>query len=258
MPWITHKFRKTLRRVATRMLVDAPPDLAGLAHPIGLEDVINVFAIGRSDLFFLQIGANDGATNDPISSAVRRHGLRGCLVEPQPLAFERLKATYAGLQGLIFENAAIADREGTRPLYSLDLQKIADAGLRFKNPTGLASFDRAHVAAHLERTIDRQAAIARSYDIADFLVETAVPTTTVDALLRKHAIERVDLLMIDVEGYDFEVIKGVDVERYRPSLIIYEHIHLSGEDRVACWHHLSDCGYQLAVKDRDTVAYRTS
>ncbi len=35
------------------------------------------------------------------------------------------------------------------------------------------------------------------------------------------------------EGYDYEVLKQIDLERFRPSLVIYEYIHLSDDAKLA-------------------------
>jgi hypothetical protein len=73
----------------------------------------------RDRFFFVQIGAYDGREHDPIQAFVRRCRWRGILVEPQPEAFERLRRNYAGSPGLIFENVAIADHEGSLPLFMI-------------------------------------------------------------------------------------------------------------------------------------------
>jgi hypothetical protein len=62
----------------------------------------------RENVFFVQIGSNDGSRGDPLYAAVRRHGhWRGILVEPVPFVFERLKNNYDNDPRLIFENVAI-------------------------------------------------------------------------------------------------------------------------------------------------------
>ena len=50
-----------------------------------------------------------------------------------------------------------------------------------------------------------------------------IQTTTLTKLLDKHQVPReFELLSVDVEGVDFEVIKGLDFERYRPHVICVE------------------------------------
>src|SRR5947209_8058963 len=60
------------------------------------------------DLFFLQIGAHDGITDDPLRQYVLKYHWRGLLLEPQPRLFAQLKANYQSEPQLMFENAALA------------------------------------------------------------------------------------------------------------------------------------------------------
>ena len=70
-------------------------------------------------MFFIQIGAHDGKTNDYIYPVARELGWRGILVEPIPYLFERLVENYQGSQGLIFENVALAEQIGQKWIYRL-------------------------------------------------------------------------------------------------------------------------------------------
>ena len=70
------------------------------------------------EFFFVQIGAFDGVTADPIYHLVRRYGWRGVLVEPQVEAFERLKQNYSGQPHLQFFNVAIGTKDGEISLFT--------------------------------------------------------------------------------------------------------------------------------------------
>jgi FkbM family methyltransferase len=71
------------------------------------------------DFFFLQIGAHDGETLDPINQMIRRYGWRGLLLEPQPDVFQQLTETYRRNDNLIFENAALAISDGQMPFWTI-------------------------------------------------------------------------------------------------------------------------------------------
>ena len=47
-----------------------------------------------NNLFFLQIGANDGVSDDPINALVRKYNWSGILVEPGSEAFIDLQNNY--------------------------------------------------------------------------------------------------------------------------------------------------------------------
>jgi len=46
------------------------------------------------DFFFIQVGAYDGVTGDPICGYIRRYGWRGILLEPQRDVFLLLQKNY--------------------------------------------------------------------------------------------------------------------------------------------------------------------
>jgi FkbM family methyltransferase len=48
------------------------------------------------------------------------------------------------------------------------------------------------------------------------------PAVTLSSLLDKHAIAKVDLLSLDVEGYELQVLKGIDFKRHRPEWMLIE------------------------------------
>jgi len=43
-----------------------------------------------------------------------------------------------------------------------------------------------------------------------------VPAITLNTILNKHKLIKVDLLSLDVEGYEVEVLKGIDFDKYKP------------------------------------------
>lgn len=179
--------------------------------------------------YLLQIGANDGRSDDPIHDFVVRHNLRGILLEPQKEAFDALCRTYEGGR-LHLENAAIARVCETRTLYRV-----------LEDDDGLAaSFSRDRVLAHMRQ-------------VKGTGIETeTVQCVTFDHLFEKYRAERIDMLFIDAEGFDFEVIKLFDFSQ-PPQLLYYEHAHL--KDRDECAAYVASKGYKLAVSGINTIAW---
>jgi hypothetical protein len=86
------------------------------------------------------------------------------------------------------------------------------------------------------------------------ILSEKVPCASVMGLLDKHRIDRLDLFHVDTEGYDFEVLKLIDFKRVKPRMILFEHIHLSADDRAACAAMLTREGYTLKPEQNDTLA----
>lgn len=92
-----------------------------LIAPIDLLDLLRTkVSPERPDFFFVQIGANNGLTDDPLRQFVTKHHWHGVLVEPQPQVFQQLLKNYEQEKQLAFENAAIADKDGTVRLFVAD------------------------------------------------------------------------------------------------------------------------------------------
>jgi len=60
-----------------------------------------------------------------------------------------------------------------------------------------------------------------------------VDTTTIDAFVADRGLDRLDVLKIDVEGADFDVVRGAErtIERFRPAVLVeVEHTRGYGSD----------------------------
>ena len=178
--------------------------------------------------FFLQVGAHDGRTGDPVRRFVERYHWRGILLEPQPEVFQKLTQNYRHEPQLVLENAALAFTDGAMSLYAIE-----GSSLR-------TSLNRAAVTAHAGSSKQ--------------IRELSVRAVTVGTLLRKHDVGRLDMLIVDTEGFDYQVVKMILTEGLRPRLIRYEHLHVSTPDRIACTTMLVDAGYRLLRDGTDTLA----
>jgi FkbM family methyltransferase len=205
------------------------------------------------DFYFAQIGANDGGVNDHLQPFLSARNLRGLLVEPQTKPFQTLHQKYGDRDGISLHLGAIDVQTGTRVLYRVRDDIVSGEHSMFL--TQLASFYRPQVVAGFKR-------YSRIFDLRlpadEAIVEEVVPTLTLSDLMLKYGMEKCDVLVIDTEGHDFEIIKSIDSCRIRPTILIYEHIHLAARDRLACWRLLRSQGYRCAADWMDTIALDAS
>ncbi len=194
------------------------------------------------DFFFVQIGANDGLNGDPIHNYVMEFRWLGILIEPVSFLFKKLQETYKGVQGLIFENKAISDVDGVRSFYRITRKTEPEKAYWFDQ---LGSFNKAVVESHWNNIPEQDKE----------LVEEHVYTMRFSTLLHKYNIEKIDLLHIDTEGYDFEIIKMIPFEMIKPAMILYEHRHLSLEDKQASEALLKKQGYTVLSMEFDIFAF---
>jgi FkbM family methyltransferase len=68
-----------------------------------------------------------------------------------------------------------------------------------------------------------------------------------DTILREHApaVDRIDIVVVDVEGWELEVLNGLDFERFRPRVLIVENLFAEAGYRdymrakgYALWRHV--------------------
>jgi FkbM family methyltransferase len=221
--WRALRFRRISRRLAGPRL-------------------IRVFAETHPDAFFIEIGSNDGVQHDYLRPFIVDRPWSGVMVEPVPYVFERLRRNYGSLERVELENAAIADRDGTLPFYHL---REAAPDEREELPgwyDGIGSFSREVVASH----------VAHIPDVESRVVRAEVPAMTFESLCRKHRVSKLDLLLIDTEGYDFEIVKSIDLSARHPRLLVYEHYHLDPGERQLCAERVRDHGYETMEEGFDT------
>lgn len=58
----------------------------------------------------------------------------------------------------------------------------------------------------------------------DTFTTIKVEALTLNTILQRHhpELEHIDLLMVDVEGWEIEVMKGFDIKRYSPKVVVLE------------------------------------
>lgn len=217
-----------------------------------LEKFIDAFSKQKKNhLFFIQIGANDGNWNDPIYKFIRRDNWTGILIEPQIVIYQRLINNYKNIKNLLFENAAVDAVEGERNLFKISFSNSQWA-------SGISSFIKNDIqklidAGYVERMAKAEG-INPPEDQKEWIISEKVKVISLKNLISKHMVKKIDLIMIDTEGYDFEVIKTIPFELIKPTVIIYEHTHFDETTKNECSEYLIKTGYRLTDTESDTIA----
>jgi FkbM family methyltransferase len=147
--------------------------------------------------FFVEVGANEPASIHSETWHLEQMGWRGILIEPNPALFDAL----------------VRQRPGSR---------VYNVACSAPGKVGVAELKIPYVA---DGTIDTgKAALEVEIDHAGFpayRIET-VKVVTLDSILAENNVSSIDLLSVDVEGTELDVLKGLDLKRYRPRLILVE------------------------------------
>jgi FkbM family methyltransferase len=193
-------------------------------------------------VFFVQIGANDGIMNDPIYDLVIASQWRGLLIEPIKATYDALCENYRHKSDLLLANCAIADEPGSRIIYS------------FKYNDDIFQQLFSLVPEKLESSRNEVARLCQCMPEDLQIVGGQVWCETLENLLKRYGVEKIDFIIMDVEGYEWNIIKSYNFDYLKPKIVIYEKTHLSEEDQTASMAYLAKFGYRLEAVDDNIVA----
>jgi len=235
------------------------------------QELIRLYYLKKNKKFyFIQLGANDGKGADPLHDFIIDFKPSGILVEPQVDVFRELKNTYKKLNTLIFANIAIYKEDGEQEFYTIKesfrstlniyskinrSRKISSSPTQKSikcNATGIGSFSKEHVVSYLRKVMG---SIFNEKKIDDYIETTYIRALSFETFIKTYNINHFDLLQIDIEGYDYEIIKMLDFKRFKPAIINYEHKNLTLRDRNECERFLKEMGYNLFKHGGDTCAF---
>jgi FkbM family methyltransferase len=228
-----------------------------------LYDILNHVRNRLGAINIVQIGAFVGnSMNDPLFRFLKencagqgRPGIcRAILVEPVRSYFTELTRNYIDCLGSVhLENVALAEEMGFRKFYKLR------SGV---NPRAynMPDFTRQLGSLLENRITELWDHYEKNPEIRKFLMENTdheyVIAITYEQLLKKHQMTDVDFLQIDAEGYDFEMIKTIDLKNSAPKTVNYEHVLLR-DDEEACRAFLRQHGYKVLRHGINTIAVAT-
>jgi FkbM family methyltransferase len=185
---------------------------------------------------FLQVGAMDGVSYDPIHPFIRNFAWHGVLVEPLPDMLERTRNNYQGCTGLVFENVAITEQVETKNLYRI----APDVIVKHKLPDwlkGMSTFSDTKLK-----------------DYQQYVTVEEVQCMPLMALIERNPLAHIDVFQIDTEGYDYTVFKQLDFSKFRPTIINLEIVNLNAEELQALEHDLMAQDYLFYRYEFDMIA----
>lgn len=207
------RMRKPRSRSRSRKAFDVAADHAGkVSYAQCGEDLIVRFifdAIGIETPSYIDVGAYDPHEFSN-TKLFYLQGSRGVNVEPDPISFARFLTARPEDTNL---NVGVADEAGTLDFY------------RISSPT-LSTFSKEEI----ER-----------YEAEGHTVESVipVPVETLAQIIEDHCQGRFpDFLSLDVEGMGFCILKSIDYEKLRPTVICVETITYSNTGRGEKEEHI--------------------
>lgn len=179
---------------------------------------------GERDVFFVQIGSNytegDPASKDPICSLIKNLGWKGVFVDPQEKALDSVRRYHAGNQdGLKFANVAVNTYDGETSFTVRSMSAVSSMGAH----PGMSSY------------FDVEAVV--------------VPCLRLDTLIKKYGISKIDLLQIDIEGFEWIVLESLEALPFRPKVVCFEYRWMPMAKKITCRSLLKRLGYRKMAQD---------
>ena len=205
-----------------------------------IQDILSHFAFLNSNIYFIQVGSNDGVSNDPLFNLINKNNWSGILIEPVSHLFDKLKNNYRDNDKVKILNVAIANTENeTLFMYTIDEKHV---GVLPDWYFQLNSFNLDVLLSHGIKNIER------------YIKKTPIKVRTLNSVIKEFQIPHLSLLHIDAEGYDFEILKSLDLVEYKPDIILIEYIHHNIASRKVMFAYLRSCNYCLFRCDNDIIA----
>ncbi|HVW50277.1 MAG TPA: FkbM family methyltransferase [Trinickia sp.] len=161
--------------------------------------------------------------------ALHKRGWRGINIDMDPIKIEAFKLARASDVNIC---AAISSEKTVKQAYNF-------------SKYGLTS------------TLDPETAAAEGQ--APVSVRN-VETTTLDDVLEhsRYSNQEIDLLSIDAEGHDYHVLRSINLERYKPKIIIVESVSFSIRDVMnsEIYQYLEKYGYRLISWTHISLIFR--
>lgn len=173
--------------------------------------LLNSYCKRNKDIHFIQLGGCDGISFDPVRSYIDRYHWKGVIVEPLEHLVQKLKAIYPEGSGVAIESSAIASEDGEVEIF-------------FPKDQGRDLPDWAIGVASLrpDRTVLNPVLDANGV-VSSEILSAKVPALTWNSLLHNHELPKIDILVMDIEGMEYEVLKQIDP---LPDIVIMEYSNL--------------------------------
>jgi FkbM family methyltransferase len=194
-----------------------------------------------SDVFVINIGAMDGVMFDEMFGYTNMYNFKGLYVEPIPYLYDKLKNNIGGNN--LFENSAISDYDGKISMITIK-KDVIDSGMVHDCFYGMSAIypPKNGLGSEYDRpTVEKYGEMVN------------VNCITYNTLLRKHHINKIDVIKIDAEGHDYKIFKQINLKENQLKVIRLEWINLSKEDQSEIINIFNQNNFKYEITDQDIV-----
>jgi FkbM family methyltransferase len=168
--------------------------------------------------YFIEAGANDGIRQSNTYYLEKRRSWTGLLIEPIPRL--AVKCEKNRRRSTVLHTALVPPEQSGSIIKIIDLDLMT---LVAGQSNGLIDSDK-----HVRLAEDVQRIKATEID---------VPGLTLSEILTQQGNPEVTLFSLDVEGFEVDVLRGLDFSKHKPLLILVETRGLAQVEQVLSSHY---------------------
>jgi len=192
------------------------------------------------DVQVLQIGAMDGFLFDDLRGHLQNFKWNEVLVEPIPEIFETLVINLQNRDNCVFENSAITSENGPVKMLTVPASVIQEHKLHpgYRGMSALFPLKNGFGTSY-----------ERDIYVKDNLAEIIeVNGITLNELISKHNLSKIDVYISDAEGHDWMIFEQLDLNKFQPLFIRLEYINLTEDEKQLVKDKLEKHGYYFEAK----------
>ena len=143
------------------------------------------------------------------------------LVEPVPHNISAINENLKEFKNIHLEPVAVASVRDTKDFFFVKATSINK--LKKHWASGIGSFNKNHLLNHRTK---------RFLIEEDDIDKIPIKTVKFEDLIEKYSITEIDKILIDIEGYEYEILRDMDLKKVRINSILFEYKHFDGYQKT--------------------------
>ena len=143
------------------------------------------------------------------------------LVEPVPHNISAINENLKEFKNIHLEPVAVASVRETKDFFFVKATSINK--LKKHWASGIGSFNKNHLLNHRTK---------RFLIEEDDIDKIPIKTIKFEDLIEKYSITEIDKILIDIEGYEYEILRDMDLKKVRINSILFEYKHFDGYQKT--------------------------
>tara|TARA_B100001559_G_C16318132_1_gene537498 strand:+ start:63 stop:812 length:750 start_codon:yes stop_codon:yes gene_type:complete len=210
-------------------------------HAVKVEKFVDKIIKNNGFKKIIQIGSNDGITDDYVKKIIETHNLESLLIEPSPEPFKRLKENYKEMRDVTLINKALDAKNSNKNFYIVN-QKFEE--YYHENISVLSSFDKNHL---IKWGVKSKHIKSINVECINWL-----------KLFESFSFQNVQIVCIDAEGYDHILVQDLlNTTKVRP-VIVFEWVNIPNEELKRTFNLLKENKYEFLKFQKDLISFKSN